>query len=361
MSIYRRGETWHYDFTRDGHRYRGSTGLRDRKKAREFEELQRQRAALGAPRDERAALEDVAARWFVAKVAGMKSEQNVARRLETALRLLGPRTPITSIDTPQLAAAIQARRLEPTRHTRAQKTPKAVSNTTVNRDLVDTTMRPLMAYARRVLKLPVREIIWADLRLPEPPGRNRSFSAVELAAFRSALTPWHRPVFDFTARYGVRLREAFFPLDALDLDAGRVTLRERKRGPAHTIPLLPEDVRVLAAMAGRAQGAGLATLWFRELKSGRLEAVRWRGFQSACQRAVASAGLTDARPVHDLRHHAATTILRSSGNLQVARKLLGHADIASTARYAHASDDDVLQGLRHASATTTRKARKKVS
>ena len=297
----------------------------------------------------------------MAKVAGSKSEQDVARRLETALRLLGPRTPITVIDTPQLAAAIQVRRLEPTRQTRAHKTPKAVSNTTVNRDLVDTTMRPLMAYARRVLKLPVREIVWKDLRLPEPPGRNRSFSAVELAAFRAALPHWHQPIFDFAARYGVRLREAFFALDALDLDAGRVTLRQRKRGPAHTIPLLPEDVRALAAIAGRAREAGLETLWFREMKRGRLEPVQWRGFQSACQRAVAAAGLTDARPVHDLRHHAATSILRSTGNLQVARKLLGHADIASTARYAHACDDDVLEGLRHASATTAEDARKKVS
>lgn len=361
MSLYRRGEIWHYDFTRDGHRHRGSTGLRDRRKAREFEERERERAALGSSREDSLALEDVAGRWFVARVAGKKSESSTALRLEVALRLLGPRTPITGIDTPQLAAAIQARRLEPTRQTRGSKAEKPVTNTTVNRDLVDTTMRPLMAYARRVLKIPVREVVWADLRLPEPPGRNRSFTAAELGAFRAALPHWHRPVFDFAARYGVRLREAFFTLDALDLEAGRVTLRQRKRGPAHTIPLLPEDAREMAARAGRARGAGLDTPWFREAASGLLSPVHWRGFQSACQRAVKEAGLPDARPVHDLRHHAGTAILRSTGNLQVARKLLGHEDIRSTARYAHADDHDVLEGLRHASATTRASASRKAS
>ena len=372
MSIYLRAKTWHYDFTRDGHRHRGSTGLRDRAAARKYEDRERERAALGASRDQSLALEDVAGRWFLAKVAGTKSEQNVAQRLEIALRLLGPRTPITSIDTPQLGDAIQARRLEPTRQTRGRKVQKAVTNTTVNRDLVDTTMRPLLAYARRVLKLPVRDVVWADLRLPEPPGRNRSFSAVELAAFRAALPHWHRPIFDFTARYGVRLREAFFPLDAFDVDAGRITLRQRKRGPAHTIPLLAEDVRALAALAGRARAARerahprsptarLDSVWFREMKNGALQPIAWRGFQSACARAVKAAGLTDARPVHDLRHHAGTAILRSTGNLQVARKLLGHTDIASTARYAHAADDDVLEGLRHASAASGRRSSRKAS
>ena len=361
MSLYCRGEVWHYDFTRDGQRVRGSTGLRDKKAARAFEDRERQRVALGGSPGQSLALQDVGAVWFAARVAHRRSEADTARRFKTVLRLLGPRTPVTSIGAPEVAAAIAARRSEITRQSRKAAVKRAPTNATINRDLIDSTLRPLLNYARRVLRLPVREIEWAQLRLPEPKERVRAFSRAELTAFRAALPHWHRPVFDFIARYGVRLEEAFFPLAALDLDAGRLTLRARKGGDEHTLPLLDDDTRAMAAMAGRATAAGLPTLWIREMKDGELRAIDPRGFQSACGRAVVTAGLTDARAVHDLRHTAGTDMLRATGNLQLVRKLLGHADIRSTARYAHASDDDLLEGLRHASATTGQGPKKKAS
>lgn len=352
MSLYRRGDTWHYDFTVEGRRYRGSTGLRDKKAAARFEDRERERAALGSTYRGSLALKDVAAAWYSAKAAGRKSETTTALRVKIMLRHMGELTPVTGIDAPQIAEAIQARRMEATRTTAKGKKPKPVSNTTINRDLIDTTLRPILRYARRALKLPVREIDWSELRLQEPPERVRSFTAAETAAFREALNPWHRPLFDFVSRYGVRLSEAFFPIAAFDIDAGEIVLRNRKKGADHTIPLLEEDRRTLAALAGRASKAKLETLWFREDKRGKLIATTARGFQSACTRALESTGIRDARPVHDWRHHAATSILRATGNLQVARQLLGHADIKSTARYAHAHKSDVLAGLRHASGTT---------
>lgn len=351
MSLYRRGDVWHYDFTVQGDRHRGSTGLRDKKAAARFEDRERERHTLGSGYRGSLALKDVAAAWYIQKVAGRKSEVTVARRVKTMLRHMGETTPVTGIDESTIAGAIQRRRAEPTRTTAHWKTPRAVSNTTINRDLIDTTLRPILRYARKTLKLPVREIEWAELRLPEPVGRDRSFSARELEAFRSNLQPWHRPLFDFIARYGVRLSEAFFPLSSFDVEAGRIVLRNRKRGDAHSIRLLEEDRRALAAMAGRASAAGLTTLWFKEDRRGKLIATKARGYQSACSVALNEAGLIDARPVHDLRHHAATTVLRSTNNLRIAQKLLGHANIASTARYAHANEDDVLDALRHASGT----------
>jgi len=47
---------------------------------------------------------------------------------------------------------------------------------------------------------------------------------------------------------------------------------------------------------------------------------------------------------HDTRHTAATRVLRAS-NLKVAQRLLGHADIATTTKYAHALDDDIRAAL----------------
>ncbi len=347
MSVYKRGDVWHYDFTVNGQRYRGSTGLRGKTAARAREEQIREQATLGTLARAVPSLEDAAARWFQARIAGKKSEKTVAQRLEIALRLIGPNTLVTLIDTPEIEDAMQRRRVETTRQRRAP------TNSTVNRDLIDTTLRPVLRYCRKVMKVPgLHEIEWADLKLSEPRERTRTFTPPEIAAWRAALPEWHRPVFDFLALYGVRLREAFFPLGAVDIENERVTIRQRKNGKAHVVRLTPESARDLAARLGRARAAGLDTIWFREMKSGKLVAIHWRGFQSASRAALTAAGITDARPAHDLRHHAATAVLRAPrGNLKTVQKLLGHENIASTARYAHADDDDVLDALRHVSAT----------
>lgn len=345
MSLYKRGEVWHYDFTVKGNRYRQSTGLRSKTAARKVEDAAKERAALGQLARQELTLGEAAAKWFVARASDKKSAVTTAQRLEIMLRLMGAETPVSMIAEPEIEEAMQLRRKETTRQ---GKTP---SNATINRDLIDTTLRPVLRYARRVLKQPVADIEWTELRLSEPKERDRTFSAEEINAWRAALPAWHRQVFDFAARYGCRLSEMFFPLDCVDVEGGRILLRNRKNGRGHSIRLLPEDKATIAALYSRAQAAKLPTLWFREMKNGELRPIHWRGFQSASQRALAAAKITDARPVHDLRHHAGTTLVRGTGNLAATKRLLGHDNIASTMRYVHADDDDVFEAMRHAYAT----------
>jgi integrase len=244
---------------------------------------------------------------------------------------------VTEIGTPEVEAALQSRRLETTKQGRAP------TNGTANRDIIDSTLRPILNYCADVLEHPVRRIAWTKVRLQEPKGRTRTFTDTEIEAWRAALPAWHRPVFDFMARYGVRLKEAFFHPDALDVTNGEVSIRDRKNGLDLAIPLLEEDLRDLAARATRARAAELETVWYREAKRG-LIPIHWRGFQSASRAALTAAGISDARPAHDLRHHAATNV-RRAGDVLVVQRLLGHEDLRSTARYAHASSEDVLKAL----------------
>jgi integrase len=351
VSIFNRGGYWHYDFIVKGERFRGSTRIEASTKeppkpVRDYVRQQRERAALGEISRAVLTLEQASGRWFSAKIDGKKSAATVAQRLEIALRLMGPDTSVTAIDSPDVEEAIQRRRVETTRQ---GKTP---TNSTVNRDLIDTTLRPLLRYAKRVLKQPVKDIDWGELRLSEPKERVRAFTPDELAAWRAKLPEWHRPIMDFIARYGVRLREAFFHPD--QFDGARIVWRpdQRKNGRGHVIPLLPEDIADIAARVGRARRAKLTTVWFKEQPAEgdsppRLLPVHWRGFQSASKAAQKAVGLSDARPVHDLRHHAATAALRRSGNVLAVKKLLGHDSITSTQRYAHADDADVLAALGH--------------
>lgn len=345
MSLYKRGDVWHYDFTVKGERYRSSTGLRSKTAARQVEDRERERATLGETARKELTIEQAAAKWYVARQADKKSAKTTAQRLEIMLRLIGPQTLVGSIDAPEIEDAMQRRRLEPTRQRRLP------TNSTVNRDLIDTTLRPILTYARKVLKQRVNEIEWTELRLTEPKERDRTFTAAEIDAWRQALPAWHRVVFDFAARYGCRLNEMFFTLDCVDVGAGRILLRDRKNGRGHNLRLLPEDQQTVAALYSRAEAAGIPTLWFREMASGELRPIRWRGFQSASRAALDKAGIVDARPAHDLRHHAGTSLVRKTGNLAATKRLLGHDNIASTMRYVHADDDDVFEAMRHAYAT----------
>lgn len=346
MSIFNRGGYWHYDFIVKGERIRGTTRIaattkEPPKPIRDHVKRLRERAALGETARRVLTIEQAAAKWFVAKMEGKRSEATVSQRLEIAMRLIGPDTLVCDIDTPDVEEAMQRRRVETTRQ---GKTP---TNATVNRDLIDTTLRPILRYAKRVLKQPVKDIEWGELRLKEPSERVREFTPEEMDAWGAALPAWHRPIKDFIARYGLRLREAFIHPSWFDGKRITIPADKRKNGRALVLPLLPQHIPDIAARVGRAREAKLETIWFKETKRG-IEPIHWRAFQSASKTAQKAAGVANARPAHDLRHHAATAALRRPGaTLTGVQKLLGHKSIASTARYAHANETDVLIALGH--------------
>ena len=115
------------------------------------------------------------------------------------------------------------------------------------------------------------------------------------------------------------------------LEAGELRLRDSKTGP-RTISLSRAAVSVLAALPrapgnpwvipGAKPGARLSSLF-----------APWRRVRSA-------AGLDDVR-IHDLRHSYASRALALGESLPVIARLLGHAQIQTTARYAHLTRDSV--------------------
>lgn len=53
--------------------------------------------------------------------------------------------------------------------------------------------------------------------------------------------------------------------------------------------------------------------------------------------------------MHTLRHTTATRMLDTTGNIAVVQKMLGHAKIATTMRYAHVADEALLDAVRQTS------------
>lgn len=346
MSVYKRGDVYHYDFTYRGQRYRGTTGERTKTKAEREVERLRDSLKLGTQAGRPAlTLREAADKWFSACIDGKKTDVTVAQRLKTLFRHIDGNLPVADIGPREIADAILSRRVEPIRQS-SKDQPRYPTNGTVNRDLIDTTLRPILNYAEDALEQPVRRIKWAKLRLKEPKGRVRDFTAAEIEAWRNALPEWHQPLFDFLARYGVRLDEAFFPPSAVSPETCEITLYDTKNGTDHKLQIHDEDMPALAARKARAAEAGLETIWYRDV-GGELSPIRYRGFQSASREALDKAGVDNARPAHDLRHHAATTLYRATGNIKLVQDLLNHQSVASSARYAHTNKSDLRNGLRH--------------
>ena len=155
----------------------------------------------------------------------------------------------------------------------------------------------------------------------------------------------------FSLATGVRLSNAIrLTWPQVDFDAGVIRLMVKSRTPGgqvHYVPLVPQLVALLSAERGR----HAVYVFTYEVVRGRGERKRstrhpytQTGWRKAWGRALTAAGIEDFR-WHDLRHTAATRTLRASQNLKVVQSLLGHKDIATTARYAHAMLDDVAAAM----------------
>lgn len=281
---------------------------------------------------------EAATEWWNNRARYLRSAPTLKLRLKILRRLIDFGADVTEIDTPEIEIAMAKRRGEHTHNGRL------TTASTVNRDVIDT-LRPILNYARRIMKVPgMPEIHWKELRLAEPKARVREFTAAELEAIRAGLPEHHLAVFNFLITFGVRLREAWFPLHCIDLEGKRIALRKRKGGDWHTIPINDTWKRELAIRIGRARAANIDTVWYREAQ-GKLVKVQASSFQHYMADLLDDLGIHDARPAHDLRHHAATQYVRRTGSLTGAKRLLGHENIATTARYAHASEEDVRDGL----------------
>lgn len=337
MSVYRKGRYWHYDFVFKGRRYYGSTGQDTKRNALTVERQRRLEVASGIGKDAGELTLDMAASRYWDEVASTKRDhKTVERRIATMLACVGPHKLLREIDAPDVVSAISKRRL-------LLHNGKPPSATTINRDIIDTTLRPMLNRARKVWKAKgMPEIEWKDLRLPEPKAEHREYSARQIAAWKDALDPVARFALHLLLTYGLRLSELKIRPTDVDGEAMRLTIPGKYRKHAETLllPLRQEDARIMAAMASRAEALKLEYIWHEGEK-----AISFASLDYRLRKAAKVAGLDMPRVIHGTRHHAGTTMLRKTGNLQLAKKLLGHASIQSTVRYANASEDDLRAAL----------------
>ena len=146
------------------------------------------------------------------------------------------------------------------------------------------------------------------------------------AGIEGAVSPYAIAALRLLMLTGCRLTEILtLRWDDIDRTAGEFRLRDGKTG-ARMVPLTPTAETVLAGIA-RVQGNPWVIV-------GKKPGTHLSTITADWYRLRAHAGLDDVR-IHDLRHSYASRALAAGESLSMIGKLLGHADIQSTARYAH--------------------------
>ena len=117
----------------------------------------------------------------------------------------------------------------------------------------------------------------------------------------------------------------------VDLAACELKLEDAKTGP-RVVPLSPAAVAVLAGIP-RIKGN-------QHVIPGKVEGASLRNVGNLWRRIRARAGLGDVH-LHDCRHSFASRALALGEGLPMIDRLLGHARVETTARYAHLTRDSV--------------------
>lgn len=345
MTVYlpKKSRHYHYDFVFKGRRYHGSTGCETKRKAEAFEREQRNQAALGTKAKPDITLDEMFGLYWESR--GKHENNHVTTRSQIA-RLLdrfGKNVLVGNLTQTALNQYVARRRGD-----KARNSERLVSNATVNRE-VELMRRAVRMIARDYT---VADIEWGKLLLKEAAERVRELSVDEERRLFEKLPADIAAVAEFAMLSGQRRASVVTLLwSKVDLHGARAEVLV-KGGKWHTFPLTP---RMVAIIANRPKVAAQVFTYECERRSpprgdrpARLEGVRYPfsvgGWARKWKKALTDAGIENFR-FHDLRHTAGTRTLRASGNLKVVQKLLGHVDIATTARYAHAMEDDVRQAM----------------
>ncbi|KXB09111.1 hypothetical protein AKJ60_00955 [candidate division MSBL1 archaeon SCGC-AAA385M11] len=149
----------------------------------------------------------------------------------------------------------------------------------------------------------------------------------ELSNCQSTVVP---DLIEFLILTGARRGEAMqAKWQDVDFERGVWTIPLSKSGKARHVPLSGSALQVLQRRQGNEN-----EYIFPNPQTGK----PLNHFHGTWDRLRKRAGIPDVR-IHDLRHNFASLLINSGRSLYEVQKLLGHADISTTQRYAHLTQD----------------------
>lgn len=345
MTVYQHKNSpyWQYDFQHKGARYTGSTGCTSKSAAKEYERKERNRIAEGKQVKPDITVDEACGNYWMLVGQHESNAVTTKGQIKRLTAFFGANTLLRDLDRAEVNRFVARRRGQKARY---KKT--LVSHATVNREV--QLLKRIIARVPDNYAKPV--IDWRGVMLKEAQERKRELLPDEEARLFASLPPDLANVAEFAMLSGQRVGSILTMLwSKLDLTNARATVLV-KGHKWHQFPLTP---RMVALLANQPKACPQVFTYLCERPSPprgdrprRLKGERYPfsedGWRRKWKTALEDAGVTDFR-FHDLRHTAGTRTLRSSNNLKAVQGLLGHTTITTTARYAHAMEEDVRNAL----------------
>jgi integrase len=361
MSIFKRRQkgrapsaVYSYEFWRGGRRFSGSTEETDKFKARAFEraEIAKVESQLREEREtgRKPMTLDQAFTFYADEVlAFLPSKAGGERELHWLEDFIGADKPVhelTNVDVAEITNARRACMKRSGRDTQGRPLYKPIANATVNRTL--EYLRAALWHARDRHEALIKPSLKIK-KLVEPKARVREASAAEETDLFKFMRKDFHDVMEFALLTGIRLKGCV-TLTWRDVDFEHRTIRylkKRERGQQvqwGTLPMTSaveailrrqigyDRVQVWTYVAIGKKGGKGGTLHGGTFEPGKRYPITYWNLRTRFERAKAKAGVTDFR-FHDWRHTAATRILRATGNLALAQRMLDHAQVTTTRKY----------------------------
>lgn len=360
MSVYKGSKSpfYSYDFQLHGRRFFGSTKARNKKDADAIERQIKTKAKADMDAEKRTGngpltLDVACGRYW--KEIGERHTNNTDtyRNLERLLGYFGADKRLDEITDGDVAALVAWRRghhatvmVRNERGELAKKSVRPITPATVNRTATQV-LKALFSRARRTWRYSFpQEPIWKDHWLKEPTERVRELHAHEEEELEAVIRDDYRPWIEFVRLTGRRLSETLIRWEHVNRFSGSI-VSIGKAGRKVTTPISDELKMLLKSVEGD-HPEWVFTYVATRTRDGQIKGERYpitrSGALSQWKRMRLKAKLSDFR-FHDFRHDTATRALRVTGSLKVVSRLLNHTSITTTARYAHVTDDDLVEAM----------------
>lgn len=261
-----------------------------------------------------------------------KRDGETLRHLDWLQTQIGRKTMLSTIGDSDMARLVAKRRGE------------GVGPASVNRSVCEP-MRAILRRAGKTWKQNVQDIDWKQHFLKEPQERIREASAEEEKKLIAGIRGDYAPALRFALLSGCRRAEIVgLTWPAVDFFNKIITVRG-KGDRSRVIPMTTAMYELLKGEHGRDPLHVFTYVAKRPVKDkGKRRPITMEGFKTEWRRTKRRTKIGDYR-FHDNRHTAATRLVRATGNLKLAQKLLGHSDIKTTSRYSHVTNDDLRAGM----------------
>lgn len=298
MPVYRRGNTWWIRFQIGGKRYSFAAGAgATAEQAKALEAQARQDFIKGRLGQTVYTLEDAAARWLEGEAKSLQSYDKVINNI----RIIRPYIQ----DTPIYKAPDAAQKI-------IEAFPN-LSPATINRRLAIVRRLCNLAWEWQWVKYPVKISL-----LEGEKSRHVYLSIPQVIklAKRARRTKWHVILAAFT---GMRESE-IFRLTKQDVEDDFLTIRQSKNGKPRVVPLNTPARCAINRLDW--------TVTYDVLR---------RDFELA-------RGDADIR-FHDLRHTAASFMVKGGASMVAIRDVLGHSNLGVTSRYSHLATSELKKAV----------------